>query len=75
MLNRLRRRREPLPPSLPFAERPARAAELEALADEVARIWGRGALSDAFTKHEGDALVYVAAALRVRAQSVRLVGR
>jgi hypothetical protein len=75
MLNRLIRRHEPQPPPLPFDERPARAAELEALADEVARIWSRGEAGGLFTKHESDALAWTAANLAVRAKRVRLLGR
>lgn len=76
MRNLLKRlRHDPVPPFLPFAERPAHAAALEAYADCIAALWGQEATAQLLTRQEADGLVLIAGLIRKRAERIRLTGR
>jgi hypothetical protein len=75
MLRRILGRRDPAPKFLPYAERPALAAALEAYADCIVTLWSQDATAELLTQQEADGLALIAGLIRKRAERIRLLGR
>jgi hypothetical protein len=68
-------RPDPAPAFLPFAERPARAAALRDLAEEIAKVWAQGRDAGLLERDESNGLALIATAVRTRAARVEVLGR
>jgi len=66
---------KPDPPPIPFAERSARADELELLAGHLALLWNNAQAAKLLEADESAAIALIASTIKVRAARMLLLGR